>query len=179
MNRAKHYYAVMAARIGGEDIKAYKIGPYASQYDPCLVRKIEKLLPSAEWNVLLVKRLHDSDFGRTPGKWRQDVEYINSAKDFTPTPGTIYEIRNGSTFLCLSSMGCRAVMQTTRPRNEKEDPKLYATQVVDNVKIYADGRIDWPIRSRGGSCWGLARHGSTETTDGEDLDALMRKGGKG
>lgn len=177
MNKAKHYYAVMAARIGGEDIKAYKIGPYASQYDPDLVRKVEKLLPSAEWNVLLVKRLHNSDFGRTPGKWRQDVEYVNSAKDFTPTPGAIYERLSGSTFLCLSSMGCRAVMQLTRPRDGMEKPKLYPTQVADSIKIYADGRMDWPIRTHS-SGWSLARHGSTETTDGRDLDALMRKGGK-
>ena len=175
MAKAKHYYAVMAARIGGKDIKAYKIGPYASQYDPGLVRKVERLLPSAEWNVLLVKRLHDSDFGRTPGKWRQSLEYINSAKDFTPTPETIYEVQSGMTFLCLSSVGRRAVMQDTTPRSEKEKPKLYATQVVNGVKIYADGRIDWPISSRGSIGWGLALHGSTKTTDGEDLDALMRE----
>lgn len=143
------YYAVLAARIGGEDIRVHKIGPYKSQYDPKLVQKVERLFPPADWNVLLIKRLRDSDFGRTPGGWKQQHEYRSSKKLFDPTPGVIYETTSGSAFLCLcvNHKYSWAVMQSTESHFFKSDADpekpWYWTTCVKNVQIYADGKITW------------------------------------
>lgn len=174
------YYAVLAARIGGEDIRVYKVGPYKSQYDPKLVQKVERLFPPADWNVLLIKRLHDSDFGRTPGGWLQRYEYRNSKKPFNPTSGVIYETINGSTFLCLYSGKHFAIMQSTEPHKflEGKNPEkpYFWTKCVRDIVIYEDGKINWPADT----VWNhlpcdYAEYGSTELITGTDLKNVIKR----
>lgn len=129
------YYAVLAARIGGEEIEVEKFGPFRSMYDPNLVREAEERFPPDAWNIIEVLRLHPKDFSKVWTRWKRTCTYKASRRSYLPEPGRAYRSLNNKLYRCVRFNHERgaAVLQDERGW----------TFTAYRVSIYSDGRIDW------------------------------------